>query len=168
MALLRKRYARPHLTVNEAKSAVARVVGRKFLGYSFWGGPKKEVKCKVAAKPLQTFKQRIRQLTRRSGARSMPDVVDQLRTYVLGWKAYFKLAQTPGIWQRLDEWMRHRLRAIQLKHGKRGSTMSRELLKLRATEVVASSRCWWRNSDRLLKTVLTIAYFDQLGFSRLT
>jgi hypothetical protein len=68
---------------------------------------------------------------------------------------------------------RHRLRAIQLKHGKRGSTMSRELLKLRATEVVArrvaaSSRCWWGNSDRLLKTVLTIAYFDQLGFSRLT
>ena len=46
--------------------------------------------------------------------------------------------------------------------------MYRELLKLGATELVAkrvaaSCRCWWRNSDRLLKTVLTIAYFDQLG-----
>ncbi len=173
MALLRKTYARLHLTVNEAKSAVASVFGRKFLGYSFWVAPKKEVKCKVAAKPLQAFKQRIKQLTRRSGGRSMRDVIEQLRTYVLGWKAYFRLAQTPGIWRKLDEWMRHRLRAIQLKHWRSGTTMYRELLKLGATELVArrvaaSSRCWWRNSDRLLKTVLTIAYFDQFGFPRLT
>jgi RNA-directed DNA polymerase len=173
MALLRKSYARLHLTVNEAKSAVASVFGRKFLGYSFWVGPKKEIRCKVAAKPLQVFKQRVRQLTRRLGGRSMQYVIAQLRIYVLGWKAYFKLAQTPSIWQRLDEWMRHRLRAIQLKHWKRGPVMYRELLKLGATELVAkrvaaSCRCWWRNSDRLLKTVLTIAYFDQLGFPRLS
>ena len=34
--------------------------------------------------------------------------------YLLGWKAYFGLAQTPHIWQGLDEWLRHRLWAIQL------------------------------------------------------
>jgi group II intron reverse transcriptase/maturase len=51
MAMLRKTYARLHLTVNEAKSAVASVLGRKFLGYSFWMAPKRVVKCKVAAKP---------------------------------------------------------------------------------------------------------------------
>lgn len=173
MALLRKLYARLHLTVNEAKSAVASGFGRKFLGYSFWVAPKGEVKCGVAAKPLQAFKQRIRQLTRRACGRSMQGVIEQLRSYVLGWKAYFKLAQTPGVWRKLDEWMRHRLRAIQLKHWKRGPVMYRELRRLGATEVVAkrvaaSARCWWRNSDRLLKTVLTIAYFDQLGFPRLT
>jgi hypothetical protein len=39
MALLRRLYARLHLTVNEAKSAVASVFGRKFLGYAFWRGP---------------------------------------------------------------------------------------------------------------------------------
>jgi len=173
MELLRKLYTRLHLTVNESKSAVASVFGRKFLGYSFWGAAKGEVKCKVAAKPLQAFKQRIRQLTRRTCGRCMSDVIEQLRSYVLGWKAYFKLAQTPGVWQRLDEWMRHRLRAIQLKHWKHGSVMYRELRKLGATNLVAkrvagNARCWWRNSDRLLKTVLTIAYFDQLGFPRLT
>jgi hypothetical protein len=46
-------------------------------------------------KPLATFKQRIRQLTRRSGGRSMAEVVERLRPYVLGWKAYFRLSQTP-------------------------------------------------------------------------
>ena len=173
MALLRRLYAKLRLTVNETKSAVASVFGRKFLGYGFWAAPKGVVRRTVAAKPLATFKQRVRQLTRRSGGRSMREVVERLRLYVLGWKAYFRLAETPGVWLRLDEWLRHRLRAIQLKHWKQGSTIYRELRTLGASEVVAqrvagNSRCWWRNSDGLLKTVLTIAYYDGLGVPRLS
>jgi group II intron reverse transcriptase/maturase len=172
MALLRRCYGKLRLKVNEAKSAVAGVTGRKFLGYSFWFA-KEGVKRKVAAKPLATFKQRVRQLTRRSGGRSMAEVIERLRPYLLGWKAYFGLAQTPGIWRRLDEWLRHRLRAIQLKHWKRGTTMYRELRNLGAPahvaqRVAANSRCWWRNSDGDIKRVLTIAYFDRLGVPRLS
>ena len=127
----------------------------------------------MAEKPLQAYKQRIQELTCRSGGRSMAHVVQGLRSYMLGWKGYFQLAQTPGVWQRLDEWLRHRLRAIQLKHWKRGTTMYRELLKLGAAlsvakQVAANSRRWWRNSDRLLKTVMTIGYFDRLGIPRLS
>jgi RNA-directed DNA polymerase len=173
MALLRHCYAKLHLTVNESKSAVASVFGRKFLGYSLWVARGGEVKRKVAEKPLKTFKQRIRELTRRSGGHSMADVVQRLRSYILGWKGYFQLAQTTTVWRTLDEWLRHRLRAIQLKHWKRGTTMYRELLKLGAVpsvakQVAANNRRWWRNSDRLLKTVLTIAYFDRLGVPRLS
>ncbi|KAA1002390.1 group II intron reverse transcriptase/maturase, partial [Paraburkholderia panacisoli] len=130
-------------------------------------------KRKVAAKPLLAFKQRIRDLTRRSGGRSMKDVVERLRPYVLGWKAYFRLAQTPRVWLELDEWMRHRLRALQLKHWRRGTTIYRELRALGASadvaqQVAANSRRWWRNSDRLLNRMLTIAYFDRLGVPRLS
>ena len=71
MALLRRLYAKLHLTVNETKSAVASVFGRKFLGFSLWAAPKGAIKRGVAAKFMVTFKQRIRQLTRRSGGRSM-------------------------------------------------------------------------------------------------
>jgi RNA-directed DNA polymerase len=71
MALLRRLYGRLRLKVNEAKSAVASVFGRKFLGYSLWVAPGGVVKRKVAAKPLLAFKHRIRALTRRSGGRSM-------------------------------------------------------------------------------------------------
>ncbi len=173
MALLRRCYAKLHLVVNENKSAVASVFGRKFLGYSLWVARGGEVKRKVAAKPLETFKQRVRELTLRSGGRSMSDVVEQLRSYMLGWKGYFKLAQTPKVWRSLDEWLRHRLRAIQLKHWKRGTTMYRELLKLDAPpsvakQIAANSRRWWRNSAKLLNSVLTIAYFDRLGVPRLS
>jgi RNA-directed DNA polymerase len=172
MELLRRCYAKLRLKVNETKSAVASVTRRKFLGYSFWFA-KGGVKRKVAAKPLATFKQRVRQLTRRSGGRSMAEVIERLRSYLLGWKTYFRLAQTPRIWRTLDEWLRHRLRAIQLKHWKRGKTMYRELRALGASAMVAqrvaaNSRCWWRNSDGLLKTVMTIAYFDRLGVPRLS
>jgi RNA-directed DNA polymerase len=172
MALLRRCYTKLRLKVNETKSAVASVTGRKFLGYSFWI-TKGEVKRKVAAKALATFKHRVRQLTLRSGGRGMAQVIERLRPYLLGWKAYFGLAQTPGIWRSLDEWLRHRLRAIQLKHWKRGTTMYRELRYLGAPpqvaqRVAANSRCWWRNSDGDIKRVLTIAYFERLGLPHLS
>jgi len=173
MAYLRKLYGNLKLQINEAKSAVGSAFGRKFLGYALWVAKGREVKCAVAHNAVDTFKARIRQLTRRSGGRSMEQVVQRLRPYMLGWKAYFGLAQTPKVWRELDKWLRHRLRAIQLKHWKRPRTMYRELKALGAGETVAkrvaaNSRRWWRNSDRLLNTVLTIAYFDKLGVPRLS
>jgi len=173
MAYLRTLYAGLKLQINEAKSAVASAFGRKFLGYALWVAKGREVKCAVAHKALDNFKARIRQLTRRSGGRSMGEVVDKLRPYVLGWKAYFGLAQTPKVWRRLDEWLRHRLRAIQLRHWKRPKTIYRELKALGASEDVAkqvAGNChrWWRNSAMLLNSVLTIAYFDRLGVPRLS
>jgi RNA-directed DNA polymerase len=173
MALLRRCYARLRLAVNETKSAVAVVWGRKFLGFGLWRAKGGEVKRRVAAKPMATFKQRARELTRRSGGRSLAEVVERLRPYLLGWKAYFGWAQTPKVWRELDEWLRHRLRAIQLKHWKRGTTMYRELKALGASDadahrVAANSRSWWRNSAGQLNRVLTIAYFDRLGVPRLS
>ena len=173
MALLSRLYAGLKLQINEAKSAVGSALGRKFLGYALWVAKGREVKCAVAHKAQADFKARIRQLTRRSGGRSMAQVVAKLRPYMLGWKAYFGLAQTPKVWRELDEWLRHRLRAIQLRHWKRPSTIYRELKAFGATETVAqrvagNSRRWWRNSDGLIKTVLTIAHFDRLGVPRLS
>jgi RNA-directed DNA polymerase len=173
MSLLRRCYGKLKLKVNEGKSAVANAIGRKFLGYSFWVGPGHETKLKVARKALVRFKQRVRWLTRRGGNCSLADVVERLRGYLLGWKGYFGLSQTPGIWRELDEWLRHRLRAIQLKQWKRGKTMYRALRALGASDqvarrIAANSRRWWRNSAKLLNGVLTIGYFDRLGLPRLS
>ena len=73
----------------------------------------------------------------------------------------------------LDEWIRHWLRAIQLKQWKRGTTIYRELRKLGASvrvagHVAVNNRRWWRNSGKLLNSVLTIAWFDCLGLPRLS
>jgi group II intron reverse transcriptase/maturase len=172
MALLRRLYGRLRLKINEDKSAAASVFGRKFLGYSFWVAPGGVIKRKVADKPLKAFKRRIRQLTRRSGGRSMQEVAERLRVYVLGWKAYFRLAQTPRVFTDLEKWMRHRVRAIQLKHWKRGKTIYKALSAMGAKpdvarQVAANSRRWWRNSGMLLNSVLTLRWMDALAIPRL-
>jgi RNA-directed DNA polymerase len=172
MALLLRLYGRLRLTVNQTKSAVASVFQRKFLGYSFWVAPGGKIKRRVADKPMAAFKQRVRERTRRSGGRSLDAVVKQMRDYVLGWKAYFRLADTPGVWSDLDKWIRHRMRAIQLKHWKRGTTIYRELRTLGAStgvaaQVAANRRRWWRYSAMLLNSVLNLAWADRLGIPRL-
>jgi RNA-directed DNA polymerase len=172
MRLLRRLYGQLRLKVNEAKSTIASVFRRKFLGYSFWVAPGGKIKRRVATKAMAAFKQRVRELTRRSGGRSLNEVVKQLRVYVLGWKVYFRLADTPGVWSDLDQWIRHRMRAIQLKQWKRGTTTYRELRQRGASsdvaaQVAANTRRWWRNSGMLLHKVLNLRWADELGIPRL-
>ena len=170
---LRRLYAKLHLKVNESKTAVGPVFGGKFLGYCFRRWSNKTVKIAVAPKALETFKQRIREITRRSGGRSLTQVAEQLRLYLPGWKSYFHLAQTPKTFRDLDSWIRHRLRAVQLKHWRRGRTVYREVRNLGASHEEAvlaaggGSR-WWHHSQSLLNKVLTVSYFDSLGVPRLS
>lgn len=173
LAGLRKLYARLRLKVNEAKTAVGSVFGRKFLGYSLWLTREGQVKRTIARKAEAAFKQRVRQITRRTVGCSMEDVVESLRRYVLGWKGYFQLEQKRWKFRTLDKWIRHRLRALQLKHWRRGTTAFRKLVAMGASPEVASQaagniRSWWRSSQRGLHRVLTIAYFDRLGVPRLS
>jgi RNA-directed DNA polymerase len=172
MQTLRRLYARLRLRVNEAKSAVARPWDRKFLGYSFWVAPGRKVKRRVAPKALAAMKDRVREITTRNGGRSMDRVIAELRSYLTGWKAYFRLAETPGVLRDVDEWVRHRLRLVQLKQWKRGPTIYRELKRLGSTEnaareVAANSRRWWRNSGMLLHVALPTSYYDRAGVPRL-
>ena len=165
---LRGCYAKLALKVNEAKTAVGKVWGRKFLGYCFRAAPQGVVKRAVAPQALHKLRERIRELTGRNRGRSLEQVAQDLRGYVPGWKAYFRLAQTPTVMRDLDEWLRHRLRAAQLKQWRRGTTMYRELRKLGAGEdaaarIAGNARSWWRNSRMGLNRVLPIAYFDRLG-----
>src|SRR5690606_2549487 len=89
MGLLRQLYAGLRLRVNESKSAVDLAWNRKLLGYSFWEARDGATKRKVAPKAMATMKQRVRRLTRRTVGRSLKQVVSELRSYLIGWKAYF-------------------------------------------------------------------------------
>lgn len=173
LRFLRKLYAKLHLRVNEKKTEVGSVFGRKFLGYSLRGWSGEAVKISVAPKAIATFKQRIREITRRAGGRGMVQIAEQLGKYLPGWKGYFRLAQTPTTFRDLDSWIRRRLRAVQLKQWKRGTTIYRKLRGLGASHEVAAQvavagRRWWHCSRSNLHRVLTVAYFDSIGIPRLT
>ena len=172
MTLLRRLFGALKLRINETKSAVDVVWRRKVLGYSFWMAKGSVVKCRVAPQAIKAMKDQVRRITPRDGGRSMTQVIEDLRQYLPGWRLYYHLADTPHAFSELDEWIRHRLRALQLKHWKRGPTIYRELkargLSETAARRVAANSChWWRNSDKAIHLALPNRYFDQLQLPRL-
>ena len=173
MATLKRLFARLRLEVNESKSAVARAWERKFLGYSFWVAKGRVIRPRVAPAALAEMKARVRVITSRTGGRSMKAVAAELRSYLTGWKLYFRLAETPSTFQALDEWIRRRLRAVQLKQWKQGPTVCGELL-VRGTPgpvaraVAAHASRWWAMAAHGgPQTALPTSHFDRLGIPRL-
>jgi len=98
------------LKVNQAKSAVARPEERKFLGFSFTSDA--EPRRRIAPKAMARFKQRVRELTRRTQGVSLNQMLRPLGEYLIGWRAYFGFCQTPGRLEGLDSWIRRRLRSV--------------------------------------------------------
>jgi group II intron reverse transcriptase/maturase len=172
MRLLRKLFTGLKLRINESKSATDLAQRRKILGYSFWVATGKVVKRRVSKKAIKAMQDRVREITKRNRGRSIEHVVAELRGYLVGWKEYYRLADTPGIFSDLDEWIRHRLRALHLKQWKRGTTIFRELRARgmshdSAAKVASNGRHWWKNSAKAIHIALPNSYFDQLQLPRL-
>jgi group II intron reverse transcriptase/maturase len=173
MVGLRRLYAGLKLTVNTAKSAVAPAWERSFLGYSFWIAPGKLVKRRVAPQALSKMKARVRELTSRSGGRSLTQVVRLLRSYLVGWKAYFRLADTPYVFTRVDKWLLRRLRLVIVRQQKRGTTLFRTLrahgvpARLARAAAAHCGRWWAIAAHGALQAAFPTSYFMALGVPRL-
>ena len=173
MALLRRLFEKLRLRINEAKSAVARPWDRKFLGYSFALGKKGKVKRCVAPQALVKMKDRVRAITDRNAGRSMQRVVEELRQFLPGWKEYFDLTEVRSVFRELDAWIRRRLRALQLKQWKRGTTVYRKLRARGVPSAVAAkvamhSRRYARvTREPAVFVALPDAIFDAMGVPRL-
>ena len=172
MSSLRRLFAKLKLRINETKSKVRRATASKFLGFSFWVAKGRVIRRRVAPQAIERMKERVRELTRRSAGRSLAQMCKPLGVYLSGWKAYFRLAETPGALADIDGWVRHRLRAVQLKHWKRGRVIYRELVArgmnpAAARQVAGNSRRWWHNSAMALHIALPNALFKQLGVPKL-
>ena len=171
-ALLRRLFGQLRLRVNEDKSRVVSAFRCSFLGFAFWASRGGEVKLRVTKKALGRMQDRVRQLTKRNSGRSLEQTVAKLRSYLIGWRGYFRLADTPRAMENLDAWIRRRLRAIQLKQWKRGTTAFRELRARGASVDLAASiakgtRRWWWSACKRLHYVLTNSWTDELGVPRL-
>lgn len=174
MSTLKRLFARLRLQVNESKSAVARAWERKFLGYSFWVAKGRVIRPRVAPAALAEMKARVRIITSRTGGRSMESVAQELRSYLVGWKNYFQLAETPRVFSDLDEWIRRRVRAVQLKQWRHGPKVCDELMARGtpgrvARAVAAHVSGWWAMAAHGgTQTALPTSHFDRLGIPRLT
>ena len=159
------------LTVNQQKSAVARPWERKFLGFSFTVN--REPKRRIAPKAVLRFKERVRELTRRTRGVSTERMAEELARYLRGWLGYFGKCQTPSVLENLEKWFRRRLRSAIWKQWKRGSVRFAELRKRDvgkdlAAQTAGSAHGPWRLADSpALHIALPNVYFDSLGIPRL-
>jgi RNA-directed DNA polymerase len=152
------------LTVNDAKSAVARPWRRSFLGFTM---SPKDKRLKVSDKAINAFKQKVRRLSRRTRGRTIYTIIAELRKYIQGWKAYFQLTEITSPLRDIDKWLRRRLRSYHWKQwGRRGY---RELRK-RGVEVrLAWNTCksahgpWRLSKSPALYYALTNKHFAELG-----
>jgi RNA-directed DNA polymerase len=123
------RYLTQHLrlVVNETKSRIVETDGVEYLGFVFRG---RRATINVSEKNIRKFKRRIRELTGRSRGISMQRRMSELRSYLRGWMGYFGLAAQLKLFDKLDQWLRRRLRMCYWKRWRYSRTRRRELIRL--------------------------------------
>lgn len=157
------------LKVNRDKSAVDRPWNRKFLGFSFLSN--KQATIRLAPKTISRFKEKIRELTKRTRSMSMEDRISKLNRYLMGWIGYFRLASAKIHCENFDKWIRRRLRMCLWKQWKRVRTRIRELRALGVPEwacfVMANSRRGTWEMSRNTNNALPTSYWEAKGLKSL-
>src|SRR5512142_1319439 len=162
---------RLQLKVNESKSAVARSGERKFLGFTISNDA--EPTRQIAAKALQKFKARIRELTCRMLGVSLTQLITPLARYLIGWRGYFGFCQTPIVLRNLDAWIRRRLRMYIWRQWKNGPTRYAHLRRLgvshfHAAVAAGAGPAYWRMARHAaVQQALSTAFFDWIDRPRL-
>ena len=163
---------RLRLKVNEAKSAVGRPWERKFLGFTFTR--QEQPRRRIAPVALKRVKDKIRKLINRKRGDSLKQIMEELSGYLRGWNGYFGYCQTPTVLQKLERWVRRKLRCLIWKRWKCGPTRFKRLRALGLTVNQARSGAgsgahgpWRMSRAPALNSALSVTYFQTLGLPKL-
>jgi len=159
------------LKVNPKKSKVDRATRVKFLGFSFYKR-KGEVLIRVAARSLERFRDKLRRLTKRTRSGKLEEIIHDINQYTMGWIGYFRQANTPSVFEELDQWIRRRLRQMVWKRWKRGTTRYRNLVKLgvpksRAALGAVGKSPWHMAKSPVINEALSNARWRNAGLKSL-
>lgn len=160
------------LKVNEQKSAVGRPWERKFLGFTFT--IERQARRRIAPAALKRVKDKLRELTSRSRGRTLEQIVEELKIYLRGWTGYFGYCETPSVLNKLEQWLRRKLRCLIWKRWKTSSTRYQRLRNLGLSSLDAregagnGSKGPWRMSNSpQMKKAFPPKYFRTLGLPEL-
>jgi len=155
------------LKLNEEKSAVDRPWKRKFLGYSMTA--EKAPRLKVAPESEKRLRANLRGTFKRGRGRSVRQVTEDMKRLLVGWSNYFKLAEVRNVFERLDEWIRRRMRCILWRQWKRTYTRAKNLMKRGLPEEQAWTSAtngrgpWWNAGAPHMNIAFPKRFFDQQG-----
>ncbi len=158
------------LQVNEAKSAVALVNERQFLGYRI--GLKGNLS--VSPDSLKRMKDKVRQITKGNRGIRFEQMIASLNIYLPGWFQYFSQSTGRRMFEDLDSWIRRRLRCYRLKQRKRKWPTATWLMKLgvsqqNAWRLAKSDKSWWRKSHNpIINMAMSNRWFEESGLFSLS
>ncbi len=151
------------LPVNRDKSHVARVKDVEFLGFQILAG-----KIRISTQARKRFKDQVRRLTPRNNGRSMYPIIHDLNQYFRGWVGYYRLQEFLRVFRELDEFIRSRLRSMQLKKWKKPRKFQRMMIRA-GYPVNEAKRTWikmnkWQSvMRRPVRFVLNLKGFRRQG-----
>ncbi len=152
--------------VNQEKSRVVTSEEFEFLSFAF---VKSRATINVATKSIRKFKQRIREITGRSRGISMERRMAELRRYVRGWMGYFGLASQLKLFDKLDQWIRRRIRMGYWKQWRRPKRRREMLIRLgvprrQAIRHARNRKSYWHMAKTIASGVgLTNAWLAEQG-----
>jgi len=158
------------LTVNEDKSAVAKVKHRQFLGFRILNN----ADITIAKTSLKKIKDKIRTLTKRNRPVSLDVLIKELNQVIRGWYHYFKDTKSKSVMKELDSWIRRRIRCFRIKQRKRKYSIKTMLTAMKINEqdawsIACSSVGWWRKSlNHIVHKAMNLDWFSKLGLFSLS
>lgn len=159
------------LVVNQQKSRTCSSNGVEFLGFRFegYGG-----QIRVSPKNLVKFKDRVREITRRTRGISMKARLKELGDYLRGWTGYFAIVPIKSFFAELDQWVRRRVRSCFWKQWRKPRTRIRNLLALglpkdEAVPYGSSSHgAWFMARCQSVQSTLSNEHLHQCGLVSLS
>jgi RNA-directed DNA polymerase len=162
------------LPINTDKSGICRPVHLQVLGFGFVPtyrkGEKGKYQLVVADKKFKNFKEKLKELTRKTNPMSFDERIEKLNSTIRGWLEYFKYASIQQKLLKLDGWLRNRLRYCIWHHWKKPEKKRRSLIRLGIPhgQAYAWSRTrmggWATAQSPILGTTITIARLKKRGY----
>lgn len=152
------------LIVNTTKSHVVKLCDASFLGFKIL-----RRKIRWTEKSRKKFKERIKEITKRTRGHSPNKVLTELQAYVRGAMNYYAKGIKYEEARSLDSWLRSRMRLYYWKQWGRPKTRRRKLLKLgiRRGEVHMASRSrkgpWRMSHNSIVHRAMTVDWLQAQG-----
>ncbi|SIS42427.1 Group II intron, maturase-specific domain [Salimicrobium flavidum] len=132
------------LTVNRQKSEVGSPTKRKVLGFCLHT-TKDGVGFRPHFKSKKKFEKKLREKTSRKRSGSIRHIMKEVNEVTTGWITYYGISYMKGYIQRIDQWLRPRMRQVIWKRWKKVQTKYRYLVKLK----ISRQKAWeWANTRK--------------------
>ena len=158
---------RLRLTVNVEKSAVGRPWNRTFLGYTMTSH--KKPRLRVAPSSEYRLRMNLKKSFHRGKGRNLVKFIEELNPILRGWINYFRLSEIKGLFEKLDSWIRRRLRCIIWRQWKRVWTRAENLMKRGLSEkrswasATNGRGSWWNSGASHMNQAYPVSFFEKHG-----